>query len=180
MVDQQLILAEEDEEVTWIFPRSANVWWSMSSLAQKYPGLETVNDACHASHLRCKQSQKHAGLNHDGPLQRPKICCQLHCTRPYPRCGWVMTLKHGMRCTLGARKVLGLQQLRCTVDAFHARGRVGEWCKAHLIPDLPVNKEKLAGFPTTMAEVVRPFLPWGIPFATNDFVAKSVAARVTT
>ena len=45
-------------------------------------------------------------------------------------------------------------KLSFIVDAFHSAGHVGQWCKAHLMPDLPANKEKLAGFPTSIAEVV--------------------------
>ena len=40
------------------------------------------------------------------------------------------------------------------VDAFHSTGHVGQWCKNNLMPDLPANKEKLGGFPTSIAEVV--------------------------
>lgn len=63
---------------------------------------------------------------------------------------------HFMAQSQKSGSVLAEQASKLTfiVDAFHSAGHVGQWCKAHLMPDLPANKEKLAGFPTSIAEVV--------------------------
>lgn len=92
-------------------------------------------------------SQRYAFLLHDVLQQFPDLqtvvhddSCHLHFMAQSQKSGSVLAEK--------------ASKLSFIVDAFHYAGHVGQWCKAHLMPDLPANKEKLAGFPTSIAEVV--------------------------
>ena len=47
-----------------------------------------------------------------------------------------------------------LASMSYIVDEFHASGHVGAWCKKNCLPHLSTNAELLAGFPTSICEIV--------------------------